>query len=103
MKKSSESSYKTSSTKSYKTKSVPAKSYASSGKRAAAPVAKAPAISVNVKDSGENYTVKAGDTMFKIAQSQGLSSWQDLHALNQDVAPSADLIFVGQSLDLPTK
>ncbi|MDO2934063.1 transglycosylase family protein [Paeniglutamicibacter sulfureus] len=103
VKKSSESSYKTSSTKSYKTKSVPAKSYASSGKRAAAPVAKAPAISVNVKDSGENYTVKAGDTMFKIAQSQGLSSWQDLHALNQDVVPSADLIFVGQSLDLPTK
>ncbi|WP_411734291.1 transglycosylase family protein [Paeniglutamicibacter sp.] len=101
--KSNSSSYKSNSTKTYKTKSVPAKSYASSGKRAAAPVAKAPAISVNVNDSGKNYTVKAGDTMFKIAQSQGLSSWQDLYSLNQNVVPSADLIFVGQSLDLPTK
>ena len=101
--KSNSSSYKTSSAKTYETKSVPAKSYASSGKRAAAPVAKAPAISVNVKDSGKNYTVKAGDTMFKIAQSQGLDSWQSLYSLNQDVASSADLIFVGQSLDLPTK
>ncbi|MBV1779003.1 LysM peptidoglycan-binding domain-containing protein [Paeniglutamicibacter sp. ABSL32-1] len=101
--KSNESSYKSSSTKTYKTKSVPAKSYASSGKRAAAPEAKAPAISVNVKDSGKDYTVKAGDTLFKIAQAQGLNSWQDLYSLNQDVVPSADLIFVGQSLDLPTK
>ncbi|GAA1893177.1 transglycosylase family protein [Paeniglutamicibacter psychrophenolicus] len=97
------STYKSTSAKTYKTKSVPAKSYASSGKRAAAPVAKAPVISVNVKDSGKNYTVKSGDTLFKIAQAQGLSSWQGLYSLNQDVVPSADLIFVGQSLDLPTK
>jgi LysM repeat protein len=101
--KSNSTSYTTSSAKTYKAKSVPAKSYASSGKRAAAPVAQAPAISINVKDSGKDYTVKAGDTMFKIAQAQGLSNWQDLYSLNQDVAPSADLIFVGQSLDLPTK
>lgn len=93
-------SYKT---KSYKTKSVPAKSYASTGKRVAAPVAKAPVVSVNVKDSGRDYTVKAGDTLFKIAQAQGVDSWQDLYSLNQDVVPSADLIFVGQSLDLPAK
>ena len=97
------STYKPTSAKTYKTKSVPAKSYASSGKRAAAPVAKAPVVNVNVKDSGTNYTVKTGDTLFKIAQAQGLSSWQGLYSLNQDVVPSADLIFVGQSLDLPTK
>ena len=83
----------------YKSKSVPAKSFASSGKRVAAPVAKAPAVNVNVKDSGKNYTVKSGDTLFKIAKSQGLNSWQDLYSLNQDVLPSANLIFVGQSLD----
>lgn len=95
--------YKSAPAKAHKTKSVPAKSYASSGKRAAAPVAKAPVVNVNVKDSGKDYTVKAGDTLFKIAQAQGLDSWQGLFSLNQDVVPSADLIFVGQSLDLPTK
>ena len=111
-KKSSKSYYASTSKKSsgasyertaYKTKSVPAKSFASSGKRVAAPVAKAPAVNVNVKDSGKNYTVKSGDTLFKIAKSQGLNNWQDLFSLNQDVLPSANLIFVGQSLDLPTK
>ena len=95
------SSFKSKSAKTYK--SVPAKSYVSSGKRAAAPLTKAPVISVNVKDSGKNYTVKAGDTLFKIAQAQGLNSWQGLYSLNKDVVPSSDLIFVGQSLDLPTK
>lgn len=99
-KKSSESTYERAA---YKTKSVPAKSYASSGKRVAAPVAKAPAVNVNVKDSGKNYTVKSGDTLYKIAKSQGLNNWQDLYSLNHDVVPSASLIFVGQSLDLPAK
>lgn len=93
------------STSSYKTKSVPAKSYVSTGKRVAAPVAKAPTayVNVNVKDSGKNYTVKAGDTLFTIAQSQGINNWQDIFSLNQDIVPNADLIFVGQTLDLPTK
>ncbi len=97
------STYKSNSAKTYKTKSVPAKSYTSSGKRAAAPVTKAPTINVNVKDSGKNYTVKSGDTMFKIAQAQGLSSWQSLYSLNQNVVPNANVIFVGQTLSLPTK
>ncbi|MDO5745664.1 MAG: transglycosylase family protein [Micrococcaceae bacterium] len=95
--------YKSNPAKTYKTKSVPAKSYVSSGKRAAAPVTKAPSINVNVKDSGKNYTVKAGDTLFKIAQAQGLSSWQNLYSLNQSVVPNANVIFVGQTLSLPTK
>lgn len=91
--------------KAYKAKSVPAKSHVSSGKRVAAPAAKAPAafVNVNVKDSGKNYTVKTGDTLFKIAQSQGVDNWQDIFSLNQDVVPNANLIFVGQSLDLPSK
>ncbi|PQZ91581.1 resuscitation-promoting factor [Arthrobacter sp. MYb227] len=102
---SSTSTLKSSSSATYKTKSVPTKSYVSSGKRVVAPVAKAPTayVNVNVKDSGKNYTVQAGDTLFKIAQSQGISNWQDLFSLNQDVVPNADLIFVGQSLDLPAK
>ncbi|MGL3806444.1 transglycosylase family protein [Paeniglutamicibacter sp. R2-26] len=99
-KKSTSSSYEKTA---YKTKSVPAKSYVSTGKRVAAPVAKAPAVNVNVKDSGKNYTVKSGDTLYKIAKSQGLSNWQDLYSLNHDVVPSANLIFVGQTLDLPAK
>lgn len=91
--------------KAYKTKSVPSKGYVSSGKRVAAPVAKAPAsfVNVNVKDSGMNYTVKTGDTLFKIAQAQGIDNWQDIFSLNQDVVSNANLIFVGQSLDLPSK
>lgn len=101
----SSSSLQSKSTSSYKTKSVPSKSYVSTGKRVAAPVAKAPTayVNVNVKDSGKNYTVKAGDTLFKIAQSQGINNWQDIFALNQNSVPNADLIFVGQTLDLPTK
>ncbi|ASN40358.1 resuscitation-promoting factor [Arthrobacter sp. 7749] len=106
--KSSESTYK-SNESTYKSapkqiKSVPSKSVTSTGNRVeSAPTSSAPTINVNVADSGKNYTVKSGDTMFTIAQDQGLDSWSDLYSLNHDVVPNADLIFVGQSLDLPSK
>ena len=108
--KSSESTYK-SNESTYKSapkqiKSVPSKSVTSTGNRVeSAPTSSAPTINVNVNvaDSGKNYTVKTGDTLFTIAQDQGLDSWSDLYSLNHDVVPNADLIFVGQSLDLPSK
>jgi LysM repeat protein len=107
-------------TRQAETKKAPAKTYSAPEKSAvkAAPkhraeprqVASAPQaqsqgkhVAVNAKDSGENYTVKAGDTLYKIAQSQDIQNWKSIYALNQDVVPSADLIYVGQSLDLPTK
>lgn len=113
VKKSSSSSYaptasKSTATKkyqksSYAPKSVPAKNFASSGKRAATPAANAPTVNVNVKDSGKNYTVQSGDTLFTIAQAQGLDNWHDLFSLNRGELPNANLIFAGQSLDLPAK
>lgn len=106
-------------TKSYAKKSyAPAKSYTATKSyagtakhRAQAPVStyksSAPqarhVAAVKVADSGKNYVVQTGDTLFKIAQSQGLSSWEGLYNLNADVVPNQDLIFVGQSLDLPAK
>ncbi|GAA4376748.1 transglycosylase family protein [Paeniglutamicibacter cryotolerans] len=91
---------------------TPAKSYVSTAKhRAQAPASTHKSstpqarhvAAVTVADSGKNYVVKTGDTLFKIAQSQGLNSWQGLYNLNADVVPNQDLIFVGQSLDLPAK
>jgi LysM repeat protein len=58
-------------------------------------------VATNVQDSGKNYTVKAGDTLAKIADAQGVDSWKAIHALNQDVVSDANLIFVGDKLDLP--
>ncbi|MHC6175606.1 transglycosylase family protein [Glutamicibacter sp. X7] len=74
----------------------------STGKR----VAQAPqqkVYNVKVSDSGKDYTVKSGDTLFTISQKLGLDSWQALFVLNQDVVANADLIYVGQTLDIPAK
>ncbi|WP_306420766.1 LysM peptidoglycan-binding domain-containing protein [Arthrobacter sp. JCM 19049] len=54
-------------------------------------------------DSGKNYTVKAGDTLFKIAQDLGLDDWRSLFSVNSDKLSNPDLIFVGQTLNVPTK
>ncbi|GAA0188627.1 transglycosylase family protein [Glutamicibacter creatinolyticus] len=73
-----------------------------SGKHVA-PVAKAPVYNVKATDSGKNYTVKAGDTLFKIAQDLGLDDWRSLFSVNSDKLSNPDLIFVGQTLNVPTK
>lgn len=68
-----------------------------------APAAKAPVYNVKATDSGKNYTVKSGDTLFKIAQDLGLNDWRALFSLNSDTLSNPDLIYVGQTLNVPTK
>lgn len=52
------------------------------------------------KGDGE-YEVKAGDTLSKIAQAQGVGGgWAKLFELNKDVVDNADLIYPGQQLHL---
>lgn len=48
-----------------------------------------------------SYTVKAGDTLSKIAADHHVAGgWQKLFELNKDVVKNADLIFPGQQLRL---
>ena len=42
------------------------------------------------------YTVKAGDTLWKIAQDNGISDWHSIYNLNADQIENPDLIYVGQ-------
>ncbi|GGS73889.1 MULTISPECIES: transglycosylase family protein [Streptomyces] len=52
------------------------------------------------KGDGE-YKVKAGDTLSKIAQKEGVKGgWSKLFKLNDDIVKDADLIFPGQQLHL---
>ncbi len=52
------------------------------------------------KGDGE-YKVKAGDTLSKIADKEGVKGgWSKLFKLNDDIVEDADLIFPGQQLHL---
>ena len=45
------------------------------------------------------YTVRAGDTLSKIASAQGVAGgWQRIWALNRDTVPNPNVIQVGQRL-----
>jgi len=47
-------------------------------------------------DDAEVYTVKPGDTLWKIARDHDLDSWQSIYSLNKDQIADPDLIYVGQ-------
>jgi LysM repeat protein len=64
--------------------------------RASAP-APAPAAAPAPSAAGGNYTVKAGDTLSKIAASRG-TTWQNLHAQNQDVISNPNVLRIGQTI-----
>lgn len=71
-----------------------------SGKHAA-PAPQAPVFNIDVTDSGKDYTVKSGDTLAKIADQLGVDDWRGLFVLNDDQLTNADLIMVGQTLNVP--
>ncbi|MFF7072507.1 transglycosylase family protein [Streptomyces pseudovenezuelae] len=77
----------------------------SSGTTQAAPTesAKTPTRSEHHADRGAShgdYTVRAGDTLSKVAARQG-TTWQKLYAVNKDViGADPDMIVPGQSLDI---
>lgn len=52
-----------------------------------------------VKADGADYTVKAGDTLGKIAQEFGVN-YQDIAAKNSSVISDPNMIFPGQQLDV---
>lgn len=64
-----------------------------------APVQYAPAP---VAISGETYTIQSGDTLGIIAQKLGIQGgWEALYSANLDTVIHPDLIFTGQTLNLP--
>jgi LysM repeat protein len=59
----------------------------------------APAKPTQLTKAGANYTVAAGDTLSKIAQSRNVpGGWQALHEKNKDVLSDPAALKVGQQL-----
>lgn len=91
-------------TKSYAPKAS-TKSYVKSDVQAPKQVVKkqrvAAATVPSVKASGKTITVVAGDTLSKLAQKHGVDSWRQLWAANSKTVQNPNLIFVGQTLNLP--
>ena len=54
--------------------------------------------------AARTYTVKAGDSLSKIAQRElgDASKWKSIHEANRDAIKDPDLIHPGQVLNLPT-
>ncbi|GAA3706608.1 resuscitation-promoting factor protein RpfA [Zhihengliuella alba] len=58
---------------------------------------------VKAEDSGEDHEVAAGETLATIAEEHGITDWRAIFALNTDVVADPDVIYVGETLDLPVK
>ena len=69
---------------------------------APAPRAAAPADTA-AAPTARTYTVKAGDSLSKIAKHEygDASQWKKIHEANRDQVPNPDLIHPGQVLKLP--
>lgn len=70
----------------------------------AAPPVQAPAAKhvTSVPLSGETYTLEAGDTLSIVAEKLGIEGgWQHLADANLDTISDPDLVFEGQSIQLP--
>ena len=61
-------------------------------------------LNLEVVQSGpmEEYTVKKGDSLSKIASSYGIK-WKDIFEANKDIIKNPDLIQPGWKLKIPSK
>ena len=53
--------------------------------------------------AGRSYTVKAGDTLSKIAQREygDAGEWRKIYEANKDTIKNPDLIYPGQTFNIP--
>ena len=85
---------------------APAQQAAAPAQQAAAPAQQAPAALQlpDVEPGDVTYAVLPGDTLFEIAEAQGVESgWLGIFAVNQDTLSNPDLIMAGQQLVLPAE
>lgn len=86
------------------TRTAPSTTTKSTTKATTKSTTKAPAKAANPapKASGKTFTVKAGDTLSKLAAKYGVKGgWQALYQANTSVVKNPNLIYVGQTLQLP--
>lgn len=70
-------------------------------KRAEAPTSRSERAAVPVKKGDGEYTVKAGDTLSRIAEAEKVKGgWKKLFELNKDIVDDANVIHPGQKLHL---
>jgi nucleoid-associated protein YgaU len=69
----------------------------------AAAAAAAPAAAAPATGGGRTYTVKAGDTLSKIAKALtgDLNNWKAIHEANKDTIQDPNVIRPGQVLRIP--
>ncbi|GBQ03368.1 LysM peptidoglycan-binding domain-containing protein [Streptomyces spongiicola] len=70
-------------------------------RRAEAPTTRSERPAAPVQKGDGEYTVKAGDTLSRIAEDRGVKGgWQKLFELNKDILDDANVIYPGQKLHL---
>jgi ABC-type nitrate/sulfonate/bicarbonate transport system substrate-binding protein/LysM repeat protein len=72
-------------------------------KQTPAPTEKSPAVAPAAKPTAQQYTVKAGDTLSKLAEQfySSSSKWEKIYEANRDTLKNPNYIFVGAKLVIP--
>jgi nucleoid-associated protein YgaU len=72
-------------------------------KQTPAPTEKTPAVAPAAKPTTQQYTVKAGDTLSKLAEQFYSSSnkWERIYEANRDTLKNPNYIFIGAKLVIP--
>ncbi|MEV1049627.1 transglycosylase family protein [Streptomyces sp. NPDC049887] len=82
-------------------KAAEPKARPSAPKRAEAPTSRSERAAAPVKKGDGEYTVKAGDTLSRIAEAEKVKGgWKKLFELNKDIVADANVIHPGQQLHL---